>query len=77
MTGELPYEEATMEVIIMHKIFKGPVSQINGESRFSEYLQLWELMTRCWAVEPPRRPTSAMCKMTFEYLVGLPLVFPI
>ncbi|KIO18144.1 hypothetical protein M407DRAFT_84245, partial [Tulasnella calospora MUT 4182] len=71
MTGELPYGEAVAEYVIMRKIFEGPLSQATGESRLGECLQLWELMRRCWSTEPLQRPTSAMCKMTFEYLVSL------
>ncbi|KIO24716.1 hypothetical protein M407DRAFT_25867 [Tulasnella calospora MUT 4182] len=56
----------------MRKIFESPLPQVNGESRLSEYLQLWGLMTRCWAVDPLQRPTSAMCKTTFEYLPHCP-----
>ncbi|KIO16587.1 hypothetical protein M407DRAFT_85835, partial [Tulasnella calospora MUT 4182] len=72
MTGELPYGEAVAEYVIMRKIFESPLPQVNGESRLSECLQLWDLMMRCWAVEPLHRPTSQMCKTIFEYLVSLP-----
>ncbi|KIO16074.1 hypothetical protein M407DRAFT_47623, partial [Tulasnella calospora MUT 4182] len=69
MTGELPYGEVTADYAIMRRIFESPLPQVNGESRLGDCLQLWELMTRCWDIDPTERPTSAMCKMTFEYLV--------
>ncbi|KIO17699.1 hypothetical protein M407DRAFT_84726, partial [Tulasnella calospora MUT 4182] len=72
MTGELPYGEAVADYVIMRKIFEGPLPHAKGESRLSECLQLWGLMRRCWAVDPLQRPTSAMCKTTFEYLVSPP-----
>ncbi|KIO22793.1 hypothetical protein M407DRAFT_27737 [Tulasnella calospora MUT 4182] len=72
MTGELPYGEATADYVIMRKIFEGPVTHANGESRLRDCLQLWDLQTRCWAVDPLLRPTSAMCKTTFEYLPHCP-----
>ncbi|KIO18140.1 hypothetical protein M407DRAFT_84250, partial [Tulasnella calospora MUT 4182] len=71
MTGELPHGEVVADYVIIRKIFESPLPQVNGESRLSECLQLWGLMTRCWVVDPLQRPTSAMCKTTFEYLVSL------
>ncbi|KAG8921637.1 hypothetical protein FRC01_000143, partial [Tulasnella sp. 417] len=72
MTGELPYEGAGADYIIIRKIFESPLPQVNGESRLSDCLQVWELMIRCWAVDPLQRPTSAMCKTTVEYLPHCP-----
>lgn len=69
MTGEMPYEGAGADYIIIRKIFESPRPQVNGESRLSDCLQLWELMTRCWASGPSERPTSAMCKIIVAYLV--------
>lgn len=69
MTGEHPYEGAGADYIIIRKIFESPRPQVDGESRLSDCLQVWELMTRCWATAPLQRPTSAMCKTTIAYLV--------
>ncbi|KIO24740.1 hypothetical protein M407DRAFT_25887 [Tulasnella calospora MUT 4182] len=68
MTGELPYGEAVADYVIMRKIFEGPLPQARGESRLGECLQLWDLMKRCWSANTLQRPTSAMCKTTFDYL---------
>lgn len=71
MTGEIPYGDAVKEYVIVCKILTSPLSGIDGESRLRECLQLWSLMTRCWSPEPLERPTSAMCRAVFEYLVCL------
>lgn len=62
MTGELPYQDAVADYAIIRRIFESPRPQVDGESRLSDCLQLWELMTRCWAVDPEQRPTSSMCR---------------
>lgn len=71
MIGELPYADVRADYLVVHKIFQSPSPQVHGESRLGECLQLWDLMTRCWAAEPRQRPSSAVCKTTLEYLVGL------
>ncbi|KIO15417.1 hypothetical protein M407DRAFT_35010 [Tulasnella calospora MUT 4182] len=72
MTGELPYEGAGADYVIIRRIFESPRPQVNGESRLSDCLQLWELMIRCWAAEPSERPTSSMCKTVVTYLPHCP-----
>ncbi|KAG8896881.1 hypothetical protein FRC01_011576, partial [Tulasnella sp. 417] len=62
MTGELPYKEAMADYAIIRRIFENPRPQVDGESRLSDCLQLWELMIRCWVVEPEQRPTGSMCR---------------
>ncbi|KIO18785.1 hypothetical protein M407DRAFT_47893, partial [Tulasnella calospora MUT 4182] len=56
MTGQVPYEETKVDFVIMRQIFEGLLPQVDGHSRLSDCLQLWELMTRCWKVEPEQRP---------------------
>lgn len=68
MTGELPYAGTSASYAIMRWIFESPLPQVDGKSRLSDCLQLWELMTRCWNVTCPQRPTSEMCKTTVTYL---------
>lgn len=68
MTGEMPYQDTVAEYAIIRKIFESPYPQVDGVSRLSDCLQLWELMIRCWAVEPDQRPTSNMCKTTVTSL---------
>lgn len=70
MTGDLPYEGTYAEYAIILKIFESPVPQLDGASRLSDCLQVWELMTRCWNVNPQQRPTARICKTTFAYLVS-------
>lgn len=70
MTGELPYKESSVDYVIMRRIFESPLPQVDGESRLSDCLQAWELITRCWNVDPQRRPTAGMCKTTISYLVS-------
>ncbi|KIO25867.1 hypothetical protein M407DRAFT_75204, partial [Tulasnella calospora MUT 4182] len=70
MTGELPYEQSSVDYAIIRRIFESPLPQVNGESRLSDCLQAWELMTRCWDVDPQNRPTAKMCKTTIAYLVS-------
>ncbi|KAG8988381.1 hypothetical protein FRB90_002773 [Tulasnella sp. 427] len=72
MTGELPYEGTLAEYSIIRKIFESPLPQVDGESRLSDCLQVWELMTRCWAAEPKDRPTASMCRTAVEYLPRCP-----
>ncbi|KIO22126.1 hypothetical protein M407DRAFT_28336 [Tulasnella calospora MUT 4182] len=62
MTGELPYQDAMADYAIIRRIFESSRPQVDGESRLSDCLQLWELMTRCWVVEPEQRPTGSMCR---------------
>ncbi|KAG9032244.1 hypothetical protein FS837_002776, partial [Tulasnella sp. UAMH 9824] len=62
MTGELPYQDAVADYAIIRRIFESPRPQVDGESRLSDCLQLWELMTRCWVVDPDQRPTSSMSR---------------
>ncbi|KAG9014082.1 hypothetical protein FRB90_005630, partial [Tulasnella sp. 427] len=68
MTGELPYAGTNAEYSIIRQIFESPRPQVNGEARLSDCLQLWELMTRCWEVNPPERPTASMCQTAVAYL---------
>ncbi|KIO21535.1 hypothetical protein M407DRAFT_28867 [Tulasnella calospora MUT 4182] len=72
MTGELPYEGSGADYIIMRQIFESPRPQVNGESRLSDCLQVWELMIRCWGIEPLQRPTSNMCRTTVRFLPRCP-----
>ncbi|KAG9018928.1 hypothetical protein FRB90_008121 [Tulasnella sp. 427] len=72
MTGELPYEGTFAEYSIIRKIFESPLPQVDGESRLGDCLQVWELMTRCWAAEPEDRPTANMCRTTVAYLPRCP-----
>ncbi|KIO16533.1 hypothetical protein M407DRAFT_46771, partial [Tulasnella calospora MUT 4182] len=69
MTGNLPYGETSVDYAIIRKIFESPLPQVDGASRLSDCLQLWELMMRCWTVDPQQRPTARMCKTTVTYLV--------
>ncbi|KIO33994.1 hypothetical protein M407DRAFT_227190, partial [Tulasnella calospora MUT 4182] len=64
MTGRLPYEGASADYVIIRQIFESPIPQVDGASRLSDCLQVWELMTRCWNVDPLQRPTARMCKTT-------------
>ncbi|KIO20942.1 hypothetical protein M407DRAFT_29441 [Tulasnella calospora MUT 4182] len=68
MTGNLPYEGTSADYAIIRKIFESPIPEADGQSRLSDCLQLWELMMRCWKVEPGQRPTARMCKTTVTYL---------
>ncbi|KAG9022278.1 hypothetical protein FS837_006498 [Tulasnella sp. UAMH 9824] len=68
MTGDLPYQETSADYAIMAKIFESTLPQVDGTSRLSECLQVWELMQRCWKVNPQNRPTAQMCKTTVTYL---------
>ncbi|KIO23540.1 hypothetical protein M407DRAFT_244734 [Tulasnella calospora MUT 4182] len=52
----------------MRKIFESPLPQVDGASRLSDCLQVWELSMRCWTVDPAQRPTAKMCKTTVTYL---------
>ncbi|KIO15861.1 hypothetical protein M407DRAFT_34497 [Tulasnella calospora MUT 4182] len=68
MTGNLPYGETSADYAIIRKIFESPLPQVDGASRLSDCLQLWDLTMRCWNVEPQERPTARMCKTTVTYL---------
>ncbi|KIO23526.1 hypothetical protein M407DRAFT_214426 [Tulasnella calospora MUT 4182] len=72
MTGKLPYEETIVDFVIIRQIFESPLPQVDGKSRLSDCLQVWELMTRCWNGDPLQRPTARMCRTTVTYLVSLP-----
>ncbi|KAG8994478.1 hypothetical protein FRB90_000418 [Tulasnella sp. 427] len=72
MTGTLPYEGTFAEYAIIVKIFEGPRPHVDGESRLSDCLQVWELMTRCWESEPGERPTSGMCRTAITFLPRCP-----
>ncbi|KAG8989277.1 hypothetical protein FRB90_002330 [Tulasnella sp. 427] len=72
MTGKLPYEGTSAEYAIIVKIFEGPRPHVDGESRLSDCLQVWELMTRCWESEPGERPTSGMCRTAITILPRCP-----
>ncbi|KAG8937624.1 hypothetical protein FRC00_003155 [Tulasnella sp. 408] len=64
MTGDLPYEGTSTDYAIIRQIFESPIPTVNGASRLSDCLQVWELMKRCWKVDPAQRPTAKMCKTT-------------
>ncbi|KIO19427.1 hypothetical protein M407DRAFT_30930 [Tulasnella calospora MUT 4182] len=68
MTGDLPYQGTSANYAIMAKIFGSTLPQVDGESRLSDCLQVWDLMIRCWNVEPEQRPTARICKTTVTYL---------
>ncbi|KAG8906599.1 hypothetical protein FRC01_007950, partial [Tulasnella sp. 417] len=70
MTGAMPYQDTAAEYAIIRKIFESPRPQVDGASRLSDCLQLWELMTRCWAVEPDQRPSGDMCKTIVKFLIS-------
>ncbi|KAG8918891.1 hypothetical protein FRC01_001593, partial [Tulasnella sp. 417] len=72
MTGKIPYEGTSADYAIIRRIFESPLPQVDGESRLSDCLPLWDLMTRCWNVDPQQRPTSEMCKTTVKYLPHCP-----
>ncbi|KIO27570.1 hypothetical protein M407DRAFT_23253 [Tulasnella calospora MUT 4182] len=68
MTGDVPYQGTSADYAIIYKIFESPLPQVDGKSRLSDCLQVWELLRRCWNVDPLQRPTSMMCKTTVTYL---------
>ncbi|KIO27683.1 hypothetical protein M407DRAFT_23112 [Tulasnella calospora MUT 4182] len=68
MTGKLPYEDTSVDFVIMRQIFESPLPQVDGQSRLSDCLQVWELMTRCWNGDPLQRPTARMCRTAVTYL---------
>ncbi|KAG9022287.1 hypothetical protein FS837_006484 [Tulasnella sp. UAMH 9824] len=68
MTGDLPYQETSADYAIMAKIFESTLPQVDGTARLSDCLQVWDLMQRCWKVNPQERPTAEMCKTTITYL---------
>lgn len=70
MTGELPYGGTSALYAIILKIFEGPSPHANGEFRLADCLQVWELMTKCWANEPKIRLTSKMCETVVASLVS-------
>ncbi|KAG8994723.1 hypothetical protein FRB90_000362 [Tulasnella sp. 427] len=72
MTGKLPYEGTFAEYAIIVKIFEGSRPHVDDESRLSDCLQVWELMTRCWESEPGERPTSGMCRTAITFLPRCP-----
>ncbi|KIO23550.1 hypothetical protein M407DRAFT_77931, partial [Tulasnella calospora MUT 4182] len=76
MTGKLPYEDTNADYTIIVKIFENSLPDVDGETHLAECLQLWELMTRCWTVEPQERPQSRMCRTTVTHLVSSPPPFP-
>ncbi|KIO27679.1 hypothetical protein M407DRAFT_72843, partial [Tulasnella calospora MUT 4182] len=71
MTGDLPYEGTSNDYAIILKIFESPLPQVDGASRLSDCLQLWDLTTTCWNAQPAQRPTARMCKTTVTYLVSI------
>ncbi|KIO23528.1 hypothetical protein M407DRAFT_26981 [Tulasnella calospora MUT 4182] len=66
--GDLPYQGTSADYAIMAKIFESTLPQVDGASRLSDCLQVWDLMIRCWNSEPEQRPTAKMCKTTVTYL---------
>ncbi|KIO23531.1 hypothetical protein M407DRAFT_51502, partial [Tulasnella calospora MUT 4182] len=58
MTGDLPYQGTSADYAIMAKIFESTLPQVDGASRLSDCLQVWDLMIRCWNFEPGQRPTA-------------------
>ncbi|KIO16556.1 hypothetical protein M407DRAFT_231570, partial [Tulasnella calospora MUT 4182] len=70
MTGDLPYEGTSADYAIMRQIFESPLPQIDGVSRLSDSLQVWDLMLRCWNGDPQQRLTARMCKTTITNLVS-------
>ncbi|KIO22519.1 hypothetical protein M407DRAFT_28000 [Tulasnella calospora MUT 4182] len=68
MTRRLPYEETSVDFVIIRQIFESPLPKVDGQSRLSDCLQVWELMTRCWNGDPLQRPTARMCKTTVTCL---------
>ncbi|KAG8981121.1 hypothetical protein FRC05_004021 [Tulasnella sp. 425] len=72
MTGELPYDGTVADYAIIRRIFESPRPQVDGETRLGDCLQVWDLMTRCWALDPEQRPTASMCRTTIAYLPRCP-----
>ncbi|KIO18781.1 hypothetical protein M407DRAFT_83574, partial [Tulasnella calospora MUT 4182] len=71
MTGDLPYQGTSADYAIMAKIFESHLPEVDGQFRLGDCLQVWELMRRCWNVDPERRPTASMCKTTVTHLVRI------
>ncbi|KIO27646.1 hypothetical protein M407DRAFT_72876, partial [Tulasnella calospora MUT 4182] len=72
MTGDVPYEGTSTDYAIIRKIFESPLPEVDGQSRLSDCLHVWDLLTRCWNVDPVQRPTSRMCQTTMTYRVSIP-----
>ncbi|KIO27645.1 hypothetical protein M407DRAFT_23076 [Tulasnella calospora MUT 4182] len=68
MTGDLPYEGTANDYAIIRKIFESPLPGVDGQFRLRDCLQVWELLMRCWNVDPGQRPRSMICKTTVTYL---------
>ncbi|KAG8914750.1 hypothetical protein FRC00_011121 [Tulasnella sp. 408] len=67
MTGELPHQQASHDPDVMREILENPLPRLDGELRFSQCPELWDLMTRCWSFDPPLRPTAENCKFIVSY----------
>lgn len=71
LTGKLPYEESSVDFVIIRRILESPLPQVDGRAHLKECLPVWDLMTRCWNGNPQQRPTARMCKTTITCLVSL------
>ncbi|KAG9016566.1 hypothetical protein FRB90_003005 [Tulasnella sp. 427] len=68
LTGEMPYQDCPTDFLIIRKIFEGAGTPADGGTRLSGCILLWELMARCWSIEPEQRPRSSMCLTTVSCL---------
>lgn len=71
MTGKLPFDDVYKDSLIVIRLSKGDLPPVASDEDISQLRALCALMTRCWSMDPVKRPTAGECKMSIAWMVRL------
>lgn len=71
MTGKLPFDDIFKESVIVLNVTRGNLPPIASNEDLSQVRALCAMMTRCWSMDPDKRPTAGECQKTISWMVRL------
>lgn len=71
MTGKLPFDDIYKESLVVLSVTKGNLPTVANNEDIAQLRALCALMTRCWSMDPYKRPTAEECEKNNVWLVTL------